>query len=162
MVADKAGRQGGPQRGRAGRGAVLAVALLAVATLLAGCAGAPAEERLRERIAAMESAIEAREVGPFMEGIAGNFIGEGGADQRQLRALLAAQTMRNAEIGVLLGPLDLSVEGDQARVAFKLVLTGGAGGLLPERAQAYDVDSRWLDGDDGWQVVTADWTPVGD
>lgn len=137
----------------------LRAAAAAAVLVVAGCGQEPAEERLRERVAAMEQALERREPGVFMEGVAGNFIGEGGLDRRGLRGLLAAQMMRNAEVSAVLGPLDIQIQGDQARLAFDVVVTGGAGGFLPERAQAYRVESGWRDGADGWQVVEADWEP---
>jgi hypothetical protein len=147
MVGDKA----------AGRG--LRAAAVATAVLLGACGQEPAEERLRAQVAAMEQALEEREPGLFMEGVAENFIGERGLDRRGLRGLLAAQMMRNAEVSAVLGPLDIQIQGDQARLAFDVVVTGGAGGFLPERAQAYRVQSGWRDGDEGWQVVEADWEP---
>ena len=166
MLADKAGHgpAGGAFRTSRSTGRVAgwgAAAAACIALLVVACSKAPAEQRLRERIAAMEAAVEARDAGGFMDGVAPNFIGESGTDQRALRALLAAQMMRNAQIGAVLGPLDIAIDGVQARVSFQLVLTGGAGGLLPERARAWRVDSGWRDGDDGWQVVTAEWRPVG-
>jgi len=137
--------------------ACLVVAWL-VAGLLVGCAKAPAAQRLRERIAAMEAAVEGRDTDAFMDGVAVNFIGGRGLDRQGLRRLLTAQMLRNAAISVVVGPLDITITGDQARVRMELVVTGGAGGFLPERAQSVQVDSGWRDGDDGWQVVTADWT----
>lgn len=137
----------------------LRAAAAAGVLLLVACGQEPAEERLRKRVANMEEALEQREPGTFMEGVADNFIGEGGLDRRGLRGLLAAQMMRNAQVSAVLGPLDIQLQGDQARLAFDVVVTGGAGGFLPERAQAYRVESGWRDGDDGWQVVEADWEP---
>lgn len=129
-----------------------------LAVLLASCAEAPAEQRLRERITAMEAAVEGRDTDAFMEGVADNFIGGRALDRQGLRRLLTAQMLRNAEVSVVLGPLDIAITGDQARVQVEVVVTGGAGGFLPERAQSVEVDSAWRDGEDGWQVVTADWT----
>lgn len=130
----------------------------AACMLLAGCAKAPAEQRLRERIAAMEAAVEQRDTDAFMEGIAVNFVGEQGVDRQGLRRVLALQMLRNAEISAVLGPLEIALTDDQARVGFEVLVTGGAGGLLPERGQSVRVDSGWRDSDDGWQVVTADWS----
>ena len=158
MRTDKA--SGGAGRRRAERRPVgwwLALAVL-LPLLLAACAKAPAEQRLRERIAAMEAAVEGRDTDGFLDGVAENFIGERGVDRQGLRRLLVAQMLRNAEVSVVLGPLDLEITGDRARVRVEVVVTGGAGGFLPERAQSVQVDSAWRDGEDGWQVVTADWT----
>ena len=133
--------------------------LLALLLGLAGCGGASAEQRLRERIAAREEAIEQRDAGAFMDGVAEDFVGESAIDRRQLRQLLAANMMRNAEISAVLGPLSIEMLESHARVQVEVVVSGGSGGLLPERAQAYTISSAWRDGDDGWQVVEASWEP---
>ena len=125
--------------------------------LLAGCAKAPAEERLRARIGAMQDAIVARDVSAFMEGVAEDFTGSGGLDRAALQQLVRLQVVRNASIGAAIGPVEVQLQGERATVDFQVVLTGGSGGLLPERAQAYDVKSGWRDGDDGWQVFNAEW-----
>ena len=125
--------------------------------LLAGCSKPPAEERLRERIGQMQDAIVARDVSAFMEGVADDFIGSGNLDRAALQQLVRLQVMRNASIGATIGPVTVQLQGERATVDFKVVLTGGSGGLLPERAQGFDVRSGWRDGDDGWQVYNAEW-----
>ncbi len=127
--------------------------------LLAACAKAPAEQRLRERIAGMQDAIAAREVSDFMEGVAPDFIGSGGADRAALHNLVRLQVIRNASIGATLGPIDVEMQGERARVEFDVVLTGGAGGLLPERAQAYAIESGWREEGGEWVVFAAEWEP---
>jgi len=134
--------------------------LALVALLLAGCAKAPAEQRLRDRIGAMQESIAARDVSAFMEGVADDFIGSGNVDRAALQQLVRLQVMRNASIGVTLGPIDVQLQGERARVSFDAVLTGGAGGLVPERAQGYRIESGWRDEGGEWQVFTAEWKPA--
>jgi hypothetical protein len=128
--------------------------------LFAGCAKAPAEERLRARIGAMQDAVVARDVSVFMEGVAQDFIGSGNLDRAALQQLVRLQVMRNAAIGATLGPIEVQLQGERATVEFDAVLTGGAGGLLPERAQGYRIKSGWRDGGHDWQVFSAEWTPL--
>ena len=135
-------------------------ALWMALALLAGCAKAPAEERLRARIAQMQDAIVARDVSGFMEGVAADFIGPGNLERAALQQLVRLQVMRNAAIGATLGPVQVTLQGERATVEFDAVLTGGAGGLLPERAQGYRIHSGWRDGEESWQVFNAEWTPV--
>ncbi|MEZ5465215.1 MAG: nuclear transport factor 2 family protein [Lysobacteraceae bacterium] len=125
---------------------------------LAACSTAPPEQRLRERIASMQAAIEAGESGGFMDGVADDFVGEGGMDRRQLRGLIAAQLLRAKEVGVSVVSMEVRMlAGDrQAEVELDVLLTGGAG-LLPDRASTYGIRTGWCDGDDGWQVISADW-----
>ncbi|MBB5208260.1 nuclear transport factor 2 family protein [Chiayiivirga flava] len=143
--------------GATGRSVALVVLLC---MLLAGCGRAPAEERLRDRFEAMRTAMLERRPGDFMDGVAEDFVGEGNADRAALHNILRAQLLRNSSLGATIGPLDIVVDGDRATMQFTMVLTGGAGGFIPERANGWSVKSGWRDGDDGWQVYFAQWEPV--
>ncbi|MCP5478361.1 MAG: hypothetical protein H7A20_06205 [Rhodanobacteraceae bacterium] len=146
-------------RGITGRssccGWLLACLLAITAT---ACSTAPPEQRLRERIAAMQQAIETGQAGNFMDGVASDFVGEGGMDRRQLRGLIAAQLLRAKDVGVSVVSMDVRLlAGDrQAEVDLDVLLTGGAG-FLPDSASTYRIRTGWADGDDGWQVISADW-----
>lgn len=128
--------------------------------LLAACAKPPAEQRLRERIGAMQEAVAQRQVADFMEGVAGDFTGNGGIDRAALHNLVRLQVMRHASIGTTMGPISVQLQGERATVEFQVVLTGGAGELLPERAQGLDIRTRWRESDGEWQVFSAEWKEV--
>lgn len=134
-----------------------AILVLLGCLALVGCSGPPAEQRLRETIDAMERAGVERKPGDFMEHVADDFVGNGGIDRAAMHNLLRAQLLRNASIGVTRGPLDIQLQENQATVKFKLILTGGSGGLLPERAQGYDITSGWRDVDGEWQLFLVEW-----
>ena len=155
-------------RGITGRssccGWLLACLLAITAT---ACSTAPPEQRLRERIAAMhrvvagvleQQAIETGQAGNFMDGVASDFVGEGGMDRRQLRGLIAAQLLRAKDVGVSVVSMDVRLlAGDrQADVDLDVLLTGGAG-FLPDSASTYRIRTGGADGHDGWQVISADW-----
>lgn len=143
------------------RGAIRAAAVVLLVILgLAACSRTPPEARLRERIAEMQQALEAREVSGFMAGVAGDFAGGAGLDRAGLRNLVRVQVLRHAAIGVTLGPLDVSLHGERATVKFSVMATGGSGGLLPDSARPWAVESHWRDGDDSWQVFHAEWEPA--
>lgn len=127
---------------------------------LAACSRSPPEARLRERIATMQEALEARQPADFVAGIAEDFDGESGLDRDGVRNLLRLQLLRNAKIGATTGPLQIELHGERATVSFSAVLTGGAGGLMPSSAQAWKVTTGWRDGPDDWQVIQARWEPV--
>lgn len=131
-----------------------------VAVGLAGCSHSPPEARLRERITAMQEALEARNPRAFAAGIAEDFTADAGLDKEGVRNLLRAQLLRNQRIGVTLGPLDVQLHGERASVAFKAMLTGGSGGLIPDSARGWRITSGWRDGPDDWQLIQARWEPV--
>ena len=141
-------------------GVVLATLALLWMVVVSGCSRTPPEQRLRERIADMQQALEARSPGDFFEGVAEDFSGGSGLDRDGARNYLRAQVLRNAAIGVTLGPLDIELHGERATVKFSAVLTGGSGGLLPDSARPWAVTTGWRDGPDGWQLISASWEPV--
>ncbi len=153
------GWQGGASGGLRPQSWSSLLLLLAVAAaLLAGCSTPPDEARLRRTIAEMQQAAEARKPGDVVEAVSDDFAGSNGLDRDRLRRLLQAAMLRNQQIGVTLGPLDVAVDGDRATVRFVAMTTGGRGGLIPERARGYRVVSEWRIEDGEWRVVRADWT----
>lgn len=137
----------------------VAVLLLLLAGL-AGCSRSPPEDRLRTRIAQMQAALEARDASDFVAGIAEDFSADAGLDRDGVRNYVRIQALRNARIGVTLGPLDVALHGERATVRFTAMLTGGSGGLLPDSARPWAVTTGWRDGPDGWQLIQASWEPV--
>jgi len=136
----------------------VAAALLAMAvSVLPACGRAPAETRLRQQVEAMQDAVSQRDPRGFMQGVAADFQGNGGMDRDALHNLLRVQVLANASIGVVSGPLDVQVSGDTARVRFQAALTGGSGRFVPDRAQAYEIDSGWREEDGEWRVYYAKW-----
>lgn len=144
----------------ASRARVATMVWVAFVALLAGCSKPPAEERLRARFDEMQAAVLEHRPGDFIDGVAEDFIGNESADRAALHNILRAQLLRNEEVSATVGPLDIKVTGDRATMDFTMVLTGGAGGLIPERANGWSVKSAWRDGPDGWQVYFAEWSPA--
>lgn len=132
-------------------------ALLAtVLVLAAGCARTPPEQALREAVAAMAEAAEARDSDALASHLADDFAGPEGMDRERLRRYLAVIWLRNREVGVTLGPLDVELMGDRARVDFTAATRGGEG-FLPDSARVYQVETGWrLEGGE-WKLISADW-----
>lgn len=135
------------------------VVLMLIALAAPGCTRAPAEQRLRETIAAMEQAVEAGDVADFLEHVSADFSGNGGQyDRRQMHALLRALTLRHRDIGVALGPLDVALHGeDRATVKVDAVATGGSGGLLPDTGRHFAIESGWREENGEWRCISATW-----
>lgn len=135
------------------------IAALLLALAASGCARAPAEQRLRDTIAAMEAAIEGNRVNDFLDGVSSEFTGNGGEyDRRSLHALLRAMALRHQRVSVVLGPLDITMhEGGRASVRVDVVATGSAGGLLPEAGRRFRIDSGWREEDGDWRCISATW-----
>ena len=134
-------------------------ALCACLLALAACSRPAPEQALRDTIAQMQSAIEARDAGALDEHVAEDFIGPEGMDRKDARRLAQVVFLRNRDVGATIGPLQVSLQDDHATVRFSAALTGGSGALLPDSAQVYDVSTGWRMRGDAWELVSADWKP---
>ncbi len=136
--------------------------LLAVLIVLtgAGCQKSPPEEAIRGAISQMQAAAEARDMGSVLNPVAADFVGPQGMDRKAFRQTLALVSLRNENIAVDLGPMDITLLGDRATASFTAATRGGSGGLLPDHAQVYRVETGWrLDGGD-WKMISAKWEPA--
>lgn len=126
--------------------------------LASGCSREPPEQALRSTIAGMQAAAEARDSDALVESFSGDFAGPEGMDRDQFRRYLAVLWLRNREVGVSLGPLEVELMGDRATVEFTAAATGGEG-FLPDRAQVYRVNTGWRLEDGEWRLISAHWEP---
>ncbi|MBB1471954.1 MULTISPECIES: nuclear transport factor 2 family protein [unclassified Luteimonas] len=135
--------------------------LLVLAAVISACARTPPEQALREALAGLFLAVEARDAGVLRGFLAEDFIGPDGLDRDGARRMAAVHLMRHDGVGVTAGPLDVALQGDHARVRFSVVLTGRAGvNLLPDNARAWQVDTGWRLVDGEWRMTSAAWAPV--
>jgi hypothetical protein len=124
---------------------------------LAACARAPAEQRLREALAGLQAAVEAREVSPAMEHVAEDFVGNEGLDREGARNLLRLMVLRHQSLGLSLGPYEIELHGERATVRFTAVATGGSGALIPESARVWNVETGWREDGGEWRLISAQW-----
>ena len=130
--------------------------LLAATLVLSACRHTPPEQALRETIAQMQAAGEARDMDALFEPIADDFAGAQGMDRNEFRRYMTLMAMRQKSVGVTLGPVEVKLYGDRATAKFTAAITGGPG-FLPSQAQVYDIDTGWrLDGGD-WRLISARW-----
>jgi hypothetical protein len=138
---------------------VLRVALICIAVLVfAACARTPDDQRIRANIEDVRQAAEARSPRQFLDHVAADFSGnEGVVDRNGLGNLLRAIVLRNEKVGVTLGPIDVDVQGNRATASLIATLTGGQGGLLPDRGAIYSVKSGWRRDGKDWICFAATW-----
>lgn len=136
------------------------------AALAAGCARSSPERELRDTVAKMARAIEAREPGDFLEHLADDFTRNSGAfGKREAKRVLAGVLLRNEKIAVTAVVTSVVIngerggegDGERAQVVLRVVATGGSGGLLPERGQTWEFDSAWRRERGRWKVFNAEW-----
>ncbi|HUD43331.1 MAG TPA: nuclear transport factor 2 family protein [Dokdonella sp.] len=128
---------------------------------LAACSRGDDETRLRQALERIETAVEERRPGDFVDVVSEDFTGaDGTLDRAGLHNLLRAQVVRHASIDVVLAAPDIEIQGDRATVAVTATLSGGAGGWLPERGAVYAITSGWRREDGQWRCINAQWRQV--
>lgn len=127
--------------------------------LLAACSRTPPEQALRETMQPLQLAMEQRDASQVEDFLADDFVGPGGMDRDGARRLAALTFLRHRDVGVTLGPLDVSVLQEHATVRFTAALTGGSGRVLPDAARLYQVETGWRLEDGDWRLTSARWTP---
>lgn len=148
-------RRLGTSRGRAGWAGGLMLAIM-----LAACARPDPEVALREAVAGLGSVIEGREPAALRQYLAEDFIGNDGLDRDGARRMAAGLMLRHRDVAVDTGPLRLELADGHAVVRFTAVLRGGSGGILPDAARVYDVETGWRMDKNRWRMTSARWTPV--
>ena len=131
--------------------------LLAATLLCAGCSDPPPEQALRQSMADLEAAVEAREPGAVAGLLAEDFVGPDGMDRAGARRLAQLAFLRNRDVGLVVGPLDIAVQDGHATVRFTAALSGGTGAWLPERGSVYRVETGWRREGGDWAMTSARW-----
>ncbi|MFD0738135.1 nuclear transport factor 2 family protein [Lysobacter koreensis] len=127
--------------------------------LAVGCGRTSPKQRLRDSLDGLKASLEARDVAGMQQWLADDFIGPEGLDRTGAKRIAQGVFLRHGDIGVNVGPLDVSLRPRHATVSFSAALTGGSGGMLPETAQLYDVETGWRLDDGEWRLTSARWTP---
>jgi len=132
--------------------------LAGLLVLLGSCRRTPDEERIRQNIAAMRQAMEDRTPRVFMAHVDDDFVGnDANIDKAALANILRVEVLRNDQVGVTLGPIDVEMQGDRATARLTATFTGGSGGLLPERGSVYTITSGWKRKGSEWICFSARW-----
>lgn len=139
------------------RNALRMILLAMACTLVIGCHRTPAEEAVRQAVAAAEQAAEHTDAGAFADHLTDDFTGNAGdADRTQLTRLIQLAHLRQESIHVLMGPVTVEPRGDRFVASFTVTLSSG-GRLLPEDMGVYDVESAWRREDGEWVCYSATW-----
>ena len=147
----------GPEGDKPPRRRLRAACTIALAMLLAACAGEGPEARLRAAVAAMEEAVEGKQPGDFIAHVADDFTGgREGLDRQSLRGFLAGQMLGAERIEVLLGSPEIVLHGERATLTVEALVVGGR--FLPERGERLRIVSGWRLEDGDWRCYTAEWT----
>jgi len=116
------------------------------------------EQRLRQAVAAIQSAAEAGQVRPILDHLAEDFQGNGRYRKANIGDMLLLQFRQNPHVHTFLRITRLMVNGERARMRCRVLLAGrGEQKIVPERARVLVIDSEWQRLDGEWRVQKADW-----
>ena len=143
-----------------GRSSFQILVFLLLAGLSACSQPLTVEQRIIATIREMETKVEEGERRPFMEHIAEDFTGQGGAMTRdQARALFIYQLNRHQRLQAQLFPINVTESSENTAMAtFKALVTGGPN-WLTDSGQIFDFETHWRLVDDEWYLYKANWTP---
>jgi hypothetical protein len=129
------------------------------ALLAAACTRTPDEQRIRETIAQMQKAVEDGAPRDFMRHVSTDFTGnQGTVDHAGLANVLRVEVLRSADQDVLLGPIEVELQGDRATANVTATLAGrGTGSVVPERASVFSIKSSWRKEGADWRCYNAVW-----
>jgi hypothetical protein len=135
------------------------IGLLSSLLLLAACGGSEPEAAIRENIASMQEAVEAKESGAAVEYLAEYFTGPHGVDKQGLRRILLAHFLQHKNITVAITRLDITVNEYNPVTAQMdaVVVVTAAEGLLPQDGDLINVSGDWELHDGEWLLVNAQW-----
>jgi hypothetical protein len=133
------------------------ISVIAGMIMLMACSSKPTEVALKQTIAELKAAGEARDMSAFMEHVADDFSGQQGEyNKTALSRYLLAIRVRTSNIGITTTYEKLDITGNAARVQMSVLLTD-SGGVLPENGQYLRADTTWRYVSGEWLLVSADW-----
>ena len=134
------------------------VTLFLVCGVLPGCSEPPSDDtRLRQAIAAMEKAAEAKAIRPILAFLADDFLGNKVYRKANIGGMLLLHFRQNQHIHVYVHIVKIEVKGETAKLQCQVVLAGRDEKIIPKQARILVIDSDWQKRDGEWKVVRASW-----
>ncbi len=126
---------------------------------LAGCSHPPDETRIRNAIAAMQEAAQARTASGVLDHVGKDFSGQNGEfDREGLARLLKIEFLRRDGFDVSLGSIAIRIDGDRATATFDMTVGDASRRWLPSGRETFAVVSGWRREGSDWVCYNATWT----
>ena len=136
------------------------ISWVALSLLTACSAPASPEQQVRDVIASMAAAVEARDVGDLMEHVAANYRDGQGQDRAEASRYARGYFVANQSVHLLTRIESLEFPApDEARVKLQVGMAGRSGepGASSLSADLYDFDLALIRQGDEWKLSYADW-----
>jgi hypothetical protein len=140
------------------RGILRAIAFVFAAGL-AACSHPPDQTRIRNAIAAMQEAAEARSASGVLDHIGNDFTGQRGeVDRAGLARILKIEFLRNDGFDVSIGAIAIEIDGDRATATFDMTVGDASRRWLPSGRETFAVVSGWRRDGSDWVCYNANWS----
>jgi len=153
------------QRLRGGKlhDAFVCVFFIGLLGVLTACSRPADEAALRAQVDVLQQAVEDRSADRLLESVDEGFVGPGGMDRDGLKRYATLMLLRQQQVAIVIGPVDVQLFEDRATARFNAVVTG-ASRFIPEGIESRRVETVWVRDGDEWRLLSADWSErsVGD
>lgn len=129
-----------------------ALALPVLLVSLSACRSGHPEDQVRKAFETCRAAVEAGDAAKAAEPLDPAFRGPDGMDKATARLYLLG-VLRQEKIGVTVLRNEISVRGPEALQEVDLLLTGRAGGLLPQDVSQRSFHLRWRKSGREWKLM---------
>lgn len=136
-----------------------ALLLLLLPVWLAGCGKADPQAALEAAVQKLQDNLEARKTSDAMDQLHTNFKAGEGMDREWARRTMTLMFFRYTNIKIIAVTRSSRIDSGSTQVGHTeaKVLVTGAQGLIPERAEPYDIRLQWrLEGSD-WKLIELHW-----
>lgn len=127
---------------------------------LAACGKSPSEQALRDTIKAMQTAVEKKDNGAFMQHVSAHVRvtspDTGELDREGVRRTLTGVLLAYPTIHTGTTVRELTINGATAQTVVEVLTSGGAG-ALPDAARHFTFNLTWLHDGSHWKLSGATW-----
>ncbi len=108
----------------------------------------------------MKLAVENRSVKQVEPFLSEAFVANNQFDKEKLTRLMRVYFFKYQSVNIFETNLEVMIKPSdpyQATVQGTVLVSGGDGGLLPQRGRLYELDGRWLKVQGEWRLVSLNW-----
>ncbi|MHB8110689.1 MAG: hypothetical protein ACYDHW_11730 [Syntrophorhabdaceae bacterium] len=146
---------------------IIAFFLLILLFSVSACRKTSDEEKIQSIITKIQKAAEEKESSTIMEHISLAYSDSQGFGYETLKRTLRGYFFRFPRISTFINKRDISIEGENAKVALQAILTSGktTGSItdaIPESLGVYIFNVSLKKESSDWKIVSATWKRVGE
>ncbi|MFW2356181.1 hypothetical protein [Hydrogenophaga sp.] len=141
------------------RRTLLAPLFLALTLTLSACGKTDPQAELEAAVQTLQYNLEAKDTSAVIDQLDASFQAQDGLDREWARKTMTLMFLRYASVKVIAVTRKSSIDptAAQSGLTQAQVLVTGAQGLIPERAEPYNVRLEWRRVSDDWKLTRITW-----